>query len=113
MLWQPPGDDGIYDLPDDGPATRRIKLLAARCGRQLRRGGHAAAFTRLVDVMAALPRAEAVWWSRVVMIDHRWQGATGQGGYWAAASAACNEAAQLALFRSGVCGCESPPAAAH
>ena len=93
--------DESSELPESSAADCRIKRLAAQCGRRL---GHSAAFWHLVDAYKELPWRSIRWWSRVVLIDDRWQGATGQGGYWAAASEAANRAALQALFELGVCG---------
>ena len=90
-----------YAYPcDSDPSTRRIKRIAAKCGRAFGRRDRVELerqFGRLVEAMRALPRSEIVYWRHIVMIDGRWQGATGQGAYWAVASEAANRAASLAL----------------
>ena len=95
----------IYEYPDDDNAdVKAIKRLAAKCGRNIRKPAWDGHFEKLQARLAELESHEVLWWARVVMIDHRWQGATGQGGYWAAASDACNRAAWRVLFSRGKLG---------
>ena len=90
-----------YDYPDDtDPDVQRVKRCAARFGRcfgRNDRAGCAKHFDKLVEIIRDLPRRSQLYWRQVVMIDHRWCGATGQGAYWAVASEAVNNAAAKVL----------------
>ena len=78
--------------------VREIKKLAARCGRTLaKRDDHRRARARLVARLEKVENAHLRYWAEVVVIDHRWCGATGQGGFWAAASRCVNEDAAAIL----------------
>lgn len=89
-----------YAVPQDiHPSVKVIKRHAATAARakdDKRRGG---AMGRLRDAMAKEPLDALNVWSKILMIDDRWCGATGQGGYWAVASRLCNETAQDELKR--------------
>ena len=50
-------------------------------------------------MLAELDNDNLLAWAETTMIDWRWQGATGAGAFWAAASAMVNGAA-LAELRS-------------
>ena len=80
----------LYPLIDDP----KLKRLAARAGRAFGRGNHRVELraTQLLKVhLESLGSGELTHWSQVAMIDPRFNGATGQGGYWAAASRIVNE----------------------
>ena len=85
----------IYRYPDDeDPQVQKLKRLAARVGRTLyEREKHETARGKLRAFMETLGVGELDYWRRVVMIDHRWSGATGQGAFWAVASGAVNDIA--------------------
>lgn len=85
-------------FPPNTPEAQHIKRLAAKCGRTIYKGEkHAKAREKLLVAMTALDVPALRYWATVVMIDNRYNGATGQGGFWAAASACCNELASAAL----------------
>ena len=87
-----------YPCDADGPDVALIKRLAARTGRALGSASkYAAAYGKLCEAMRTLPTDRLTYWSNVIMIDSGWCGATGAGGYWAAASEACNRSATEAL----------------
>ena len=78
-----------YDLPMEN--HDKVNRLAARCGRTLGEGAkHDAAKASLLKHMRTLNEKEIAVWRSAIMIDRRWCGATGQGGFWAAASGVCN-----------------------
>ena len=78
--------------------VREIKRLGARCGRTFgEQTHHERARKRLRLRLEAIDSARLRYWASVVVIDHRWCGATGQGGFWAVASRCVNEEAQAIL----------------
>ena len=93
-------DDGRWVAPPDG--SEKVKRLAARCGRTLDKPKHKEEIAKLSAHMATLGTGELRYWAKVVMISHLWNGATGEGGYWAVASRVVNEvAARLLGARRG------------
>ena len=87
-----------YPYPNDD----KLKRLAARCGRTLYdREKHEKAGQKLYEYMQTLGTGELGYWLTIIMIDHRWNGATGQGGYWAVASRVVNETAERILRERG------------
>ena len=60
-------------------------------------GRRAKAWEALVLALDGLDDDALVLWSEAVMIDGRFQGATGVGGFWAMASDAVNRAAKRIL----------------
>ena len=83
-----------FSIPDDDHAdTKRIKKIAARAARANTVEKEKKALDELVDIMRELDFENLNTWAIIMMIDHRWCGATGQGGYWAKASDFCNRAA--------------------
>ena len=55
---------------------------------------------RLRELLETAPRWALLRWSLVPMIDNRYQGATGEGGYIASASAAVNRMARDIMNRN-------------
>ena len=93
-----------YRYPHDSDAedVKPVKRIAARHARALGRfirpdGKSDKAWEQLLAKMRELPVERLRYWESIIMIDHRWCGATGTGAYWAVASKACNDAAALAL----------------
>lgn len=86
--------DLLYPRPT-WPGLDAVKRAAARVGRGIYQppAEREQREARLRAVLDTLDDHALDLWSRVVLIDHRWCGATGQGGYWAAASAAVNRIA--------------------
>lgn len=98
-----------FPLDSDAPEVKRFRSLAAQSGRALARGASASVRTKaaqarakLAESMAGLDVPRLRYWAELVMIDGRWNGATGEGGYWAAGTAAVNEAAKAELRRRGL-----------
>ena len=95
----------LYDLPppyglDDRPESKLLKKLAARVGRSLYdKPKYDKFYKALTKYMNTLDTGSLRYWAKVVMIDHRWNGATGQGAFWAVASEAVNEIA-LSILKS-------------
>lgn len=85
-----------YRFPEElgWPGTKDVKKWAAKAGRARTQEEADAAEAKLRDVLAALDDHTLILWADVVMIDPRFQGATGQGGYWAKASEAVNRMAR-------------------
>ena len=74
--------------------TDRFLRLAARVGRTYRdREKHATALAKLRDYMADFGPDEWRDWQGQVMISMQWNGATGQGAFWAVASEHVNRIA--------------------
>ena len=92
-----------YVYPDDScPDVRRVKQLAARVGRTLgKQDQHERACLALKRGLSKLDSGTLRYWACVVMIDPRWCGATGHGGFWAAASHMVNELALELLAERG------------
>ena len=80
--------------------TPKVKRAAAKCGRTFyRREEHEAARGKLRALLEKEDVPSLRWYAKVVMIDDRWNGATGEGGYWAVASRCLNEDALAELRR--------------
>ena len=78
----------------DAPDVKRVKQLAARVGRALYdQDRHVGACLALRKYLHTLPPDRIRYWAGCPILDPRWDGATGQGGYWAAATAAVNRIA--------------------
>ena len=89
-----------YRYPDDDPpwaGCEPVKRHAAKAARGRTHEIRQRAEERLADALRELATPDLRLWCEVVMIDHRWQGATGHGGYWAAASRIVNEVARRVL----------------
>ena len=93
-----------YMTPEEvlGPdaSVRAVKRAAARLGRLFgrpRSDERRRARRKLADLMRAESTPRLRYWAVVLMIDSRWCGATGQGGYWAVASRETNTAARIEL----------------
>ena len=96
-----------YRYPDDTDTeVKRVKRLAARCGRLEGQHGRAYAESKakrvkaqqaLTGCLETLPSARLRRWASVLMIDGRWCGATGQGAYWAVSTRIVNETAAAIL----------------
>ena len=86
--------DLLYPRPN-WPGLDAVKRAAARVGRGIKQppAERAKREAKLRAVLDTLDDHALELWSRVGMIDHRWNGATGQGGYWAPASIAVNRIA--------------------
>lgn len=95
-----------YRYPADDPpwpGCEPVKRWAAKAGRARTREGRRKAEERLREVLDELDDAALSLWASATMIDQRWCGATGQGGFWARASESCNQvAARLIHERSAV-----------
>lgn len=94
----------------DDANVRAVKRAAAKAGRSwesARTGGdertaaHRADVAKLVEVLAGTDTGRLRYWAGATMIDGRWCGASGAGGYWAVASRLVNEAAAVELRRRG------------
>ena len=87
---------------DDGN-VRAVKRAAAKAGRSWRTGGdgHRADVAKLAEVLHGTDSGRLRYWAGVTMLDGRWCGASGAGGYWAVASRLVNEAATAELRRRG------------
>ena len=85
-----------YAYPNDSdPEVRKVKRLAAKCGRAYNQPEKFEKHkTKLREYLETLDSERLRYWAKVVMLDSRWCGATGQGGYWAVASRCVNEAAR-------------------
>ena len=115
----------VYAYPEevlrDGPALRRVKAAARRLAllttkspsveRGRRRTPDLAPEERRGEVERATAALDAAlqgedtgrlrYWAGVTMLDGRVNGATGEGGVWAAASRVVNERARAELKRRG------------
>ena len=98
----------LYRFPEavfgaDDRNVRRVKAAAARAGRSWRGGGaaHRADLARLARVLEGTDTGRLRFWSGVVMLDGRYCGASGAGGYWAVAARLVNEQARAELRRRG------------
>lgn len=79
-----------------------VKRLAARCGRTFSSPAkHGTARAKLREKLRTLDTGRLRYWATVLMIDHRWCGATGAGAYWAVASRCVNEDARAVLRERG------------
>ena len=89
----------IFRYPDDSKeGVRKLKRLAARVGRTFHdQEKHDKAKASLRAFMEDLGVGELHYWAGIAMIDGRWCGATGQGGFWAVASRVVNEIASELL----------------
>lgn len=88
-----------YAFPNRLAEVRRIKKWAAKAGRTYRdRDKHFKARKKLREALEPLDIRALLYWSYVVMIDDRWCGATGQGGFWAVASRCVNEEAKAIIL---------------
>lgn len=90
-----------YAFPNRLDEVKRIKKIAARCGRTFwpyKREKHEKAREKLREAMENLDARALRYWAYVVMIDDRWCGATGQGGFWAVASRCVNEEAKAIIL---------------
>ena len=90
-----------YRYPEERGMQKcaEIKRHAAAAARAKTPKREHAALGRLRKVLATLDNDNLYAWGTTTMIDGRWQGATGVGGYWALASQIVNDAA-LAELRS-------------
>ena len=83
----------------DHSDVQQTKRLAARVGRTL---GNAATYARARQRLYAhlwrLPPDRLRFWARCPILDLRWSGATGRGGYWAHATVTVNEEARRILL---------------
>ena len=96
----------LYRYPDDAPAwpgCAEVKKQAARYARARNEDRRAKAWADLVLALDGLDNDALGLWAEVVMIDGRFQAATGAGGFWSMASDAVNRAAKRILeLRAGV-----------
>ena len=88
-----------YRYPDPAdPLTSRLKRLAARAARAT--GTRAArAHAALSDCLRDVDDRRLRWAETVLMLDPRWNGATGEGGYWALATEILSRAASAERSR--------------
>ena len=96
-----------YEFPNDDDANvkvvKRNAARWARCtfGPTKGKSGAGPALERLKKELFLCETGRLRYWAQVVMIDGRWCGATGAGGYWAAASDIVNREAVAELARRG------------
>ena len=107
-----------YAYPEDlypgDPDVARVTRVALRCGRTWPRPGggdrekharakakHARALSALDAALARCPVPVVRFFAQVVMVDGRFDGATGTGAYIAVASRLVNERARADLKRRG------------
>ena len=85
-----------YVYPNDSdPEVSKVKRLAAKCGRAYNDAAKFEKHTaKLREYMQTLSSERLRYWSGVIMLDPRFCGATGQGGFWAAASEQVNQIAK-------------------
>ena len=83
--------------------VRTVKAAAAKAARSWRTGGdkHREDLARLARVLEGTDTARLRYWAGATMIDGRYCGASGAGGYWAVASRLVNEQARAELRRRG------------
>ena len=81
------------------PGFADVKRHAARAGRAKTQAKEDAARAKLRAALNELPTFALDLWARVVLIDSRFHGATGEGGWISWASRATNEEA-LAVLRN-------------
>ena len=87
-----------HQYPDETwPGCDKVKRLAAKVGRAKDAETQQAAETKLTAALRELDGDALRRWADVVMIDARFCGATGQGGFWAKASDAVNRLAKELL----------------
>ena len=102
---------GTYRYPEavfgtDDPNVRAVVKTAAagRSWKGSRAGGkrtgkYRSSLAKLVEILRGTDTARLRYWAGVAMIDPRWCGGTGEGGYWAVASRLVNEQARAELRR--------------
>ena len=89
-----------FSIPDDENfLAQKIKKIAAKAGRATTNEKEEKVLLELINTMEPLSVDDLNIWAVIMMIDHRWCGATGQGGYWAKASDFCNRAALYVLSK--------------
>ena len=91
-----------YSFPKELGWPRADEIVAA-AGRVVRAKNGSVkkkAERRLHELLEAVPRWALLRWSLVPMIDDRFQGATGEGGYIAKASALVNRMARDIMNRN-------------
>ena len=77
---------------DEVPNVEEVKRAAAKVGRAFgNRDKYNRAHAQLVAVLEKQDPAHLRFWAQVPILDMRWSGATGQGGYWAVATQAVND----------------------
>ena len=82
---------------DEFPEVAQVKRIAARYARAHTNSVKDECRAKLRQLMEGFHLGKLNRCRTVVMIDHRWQGATGAGGYWAVASELVNEVASEIL----------------
>ena len=94
----------VYQYPTEEqfPNTDLIKKKAQRVGRTL---GEPAKYEKAVDALRKVlneqDSAHLRYWAQCLMLDPRWCGATGQGGYWAHATVMVNRLSQEIIQERG------------
>ena len=95
-----------YPQDEDSPEVKKMRKLAAQAGRSVAVGASEKkiaqgkqARRKLDELMGTLSDERLLYWSQVLMIDPRWNGATGQGGFWAAGTEAVNQSADQEIGR--------------
>lgn len=78
----------VYRYPDElgWPGCEDVKRATAKVGRARSQAGEDKAEERLRVELDVLDDHALQLWANVVIVDHRFCGATGQGGFWAKAS---------------------------
>lgn len=90
--------DGPPLFPDkDWPRYADVKRIGAKCGRAKTQADEDKWRGKLREVMREMDMGGLNYWATVVMLDHRFQGATGLGAFWAVASRIVNEVAREVL----------------
>ena len=96
MNWKP---QYAYAYPDDNdPEVKTVKRLAAKVGRAYRQAEKFEQHkTKLREFMQTLDKERLRYWAKVIMLDARFCGATGEGAFWAVASEQVNQIAKELL----------------
>ena len=83
----------MYKYPtNEVPDVDKVKRVAAQVGRALRTADrYKVAVTRLQRILEEQESCHLRFWAQVLMLDPRWCGATGKGGFWAHATMMVNE----------------------
>lgn len=88
-------------LTVDSPSLERGRKRPSDLTRDEHRAAVAKAEAALVEALRDEHTGRLRYWAGATMIDSRFQGASGQGGIWAAASRLVNERAAAELRRRG------------
>ena len=93
----------IYEYPDASKAdVKRIRTLASRVGRSFYdEEKYKKHYPKLKEYMETIDNGRLNYWKDIMLIDHRWSGATGTGAYIAVASRVVNEISEDILRERG------------